>query len=147
MTDLTILPNDVMTVLIKQFVEKYGGKQGQDWEDVVSLCTRYRTTIREQRQEDQRRERRRQALEQRERLIDEAGRRARRITRVPINFSHARAEAYLDQIEEEARQEAQASFRPLSGTVIDMNQRLAEIQARRAARRASDIESNREEDE
>ena len=147
MTDLTILPNDVMTVLIKQFVEKYGGKQGQDWEHVVNLCTRYRTTIIEQRQEDQRRERHRQAREQRERLIDEAGRRARRITRVPINFSHARAEAYLDQIEEEARREAQASLRPLSGTVIDMNQRLAEIQARRAARRASDIESNREEDE
>lgn len=136
MTDLTIKPNDTMKFLIRQFVEMYEGKQGRAWERVVTLCQEYRAIIRRQ----QAQERREREQTRRQRLIDDAVRRATSVRNVPINFSHSRSEAYLNRLAEEARAEVRASFRPLSEDVISMNRRLAESAARRAARRASDRE-------
>jgi len=149
LSSASFIPDNTMNTLIKQFVEMYENKQGEEWEPVVHYCEVYKARRIEQAQKVQRQERERQARENQERI--EEYRRNRQLFRTGFFTGYppqtqnqleeeARRRVERQNEEEEARQEEarQEEARRRrearrSNTVIDMDRRLAESAARRAA--------------
>lgn len=137
-----IIPNMLVETLTKQFVEFYEGKQGKEWERVVEYCNTYKTTLREEREREER-EREERELES-ERESERERERIRRVEAInrptTMTFDPSLISSSRRDEEESLRrarvvQEARDALRRPTRIVNSMNNQLAQVEARRAARR------------
>ena len=105
LSSATFIPDNVMDTLIKQFVEMYQNKEGEEWEPVVQYCNVYNAEIIEKARKLEQEEIERQRIEKEERAAHI--RHSQREARLNIfNFRPEQARRQEARQQEARRQEA-----------------------------------------